>query len=147
MNITERITQYAGELTQRKLLIENRIEILKKTQTENNQRIEPLEAVKKSIQELQEVYFDYFYNELAGHHESKPANTKPGRVGEPSNIVNLDQAMQAAETAQTKDVTHLIISEPQADLLNNPIRQQKKTGDLSHLLDNIKTIQEKHNRE
>lgn len=147
MNITERITQYAGELTQRKLLIENRIEILKKTQTENNQRIEPLEAVKKSIQELQEVYFDYFYNELAGHHESKPANAKPGRVGEPSNIVNLDQAMQAEETSEPKGEPHLITTEPKADLLNNPIGQPKKTRDLSQLLDNIKTIQEKHNRE
>jgi ABC-type transporter Mla maintaining outer membrane lipid asymmetry ATPase subunit MlaF len=124
MTLNERIHQYADDLAQRKLLVENRITILKEDSSVNKQRIANLEAVKKNIAELQEIYFDYFYNELSGEATARPGTG--GRGGEQSNVINLDEAMSGEDTI----------------LPEKPV-----VPDLSNLLNNIKNIQDKHRNE
>lgn len=122
MILNDRIHQFADDLAQRKLLIDNRIALLKANPVDNLIRLEVLEAVKKNISELQESFFDHFYNELSSSTEPQPDSD---RVGEYSKIINLDETM--------------------AD--NN--LQDVKPGqpDLSKLLTNIKNIQDQHRNE
>lgn len=146
MKITERIHRFAGELTHRKLSLNNRIEILKINQGENAQRIEQLEAVKKNIEELQETFFDFFYNELTGQDEPEVKRLQTGSVGERSNVVNLDQSMQEEEPQKT-EAGHLINLETVIEPISEFKPGRKSDTDLNRLLGNIKNIQDKHRNE
>lgn len=63
MNTSERLLQFQEELLQRKALLSNRLKILNANDGAER-RIELLEAQINIVREVQELFVDYFYNEI-----------------------------------------------------------------------------------
>ncbi|MET3114882.1 hypothetical protein AAKU52_002622 [Pedobacter sp. CG_S7] len=81
MNIQERLMQFQDELSQRKHLMENRINILKEVGSDTtSERIEKLLSAKKELKDIQDLFYDYFYYELTSIPEELSTSNLPASI-------------------------------------------------------------------
>lgn len=81
MNIQERLMQFQGELSQRKHLMENRISILNNVGSgSTTNRVDQLLAAKKELKDIQDLFYDYFYNELTSLPLEENTSNRPASI-------------------------------------------------------------------
>jgi hypothetical protein len=119
MNIQERLMQFQDELSQRKHLMENRINILKEVGSDTtSERIEKLLSAKKELKDIQDLFYDYFYYELTSIPEELSTSNLPASI-------SLDTLLQEDENGNDKAAVQI----NRSDLETPDDNQSLENGD------------------
>jgi hypothetical protein len=148
MTIQDRLTQFQEELSQRKHLMDNRIHILTTTSAETNgNRIEQLQAAKKELKDIQDLFYDFFYNELTSVPSREEAPQRPASISLDSLLG--DHAHEVNPSAsQIKPAEQPVTVEQQGGETTEAAADQGKgkriKPDMSKILGDINKIRKKH---
>jgi hypothetical protein len=148
MTIQDRLTQFQDELSQRKHLMDNRIHILTTTSAEtNSNRIEQLHAAKKELKDIQDLFYDFFYNELTSIPGQDVAPQRPASISLDSLLGDHTQEVNLS-AEQIKPAEQPVTVEPQGGESTEAEPDQGKgkrvKPDMSKILGNINKIRNKH---
>lgn len=145
MNTNERLTKFQDELSQRKHLLNNRITILKSNSSATNtNRIDQLQTEKQTIQEIQELFFDYFYNELT-------TSTDEVAVTEKTSSIKVEDLIAQAD--KKKNISNEIIRQSINQNNNDqaqerePEAEVRKKPNMASLIGKLDQIRNKHSND